>query len=56
MPLAICNTCNELITWRAQRGCYLKDQRCTCGSKNLSAVSSRFNEDLTELLYYDRAR
>jgi hypothetical protein len=55
MPKAICNNCNELITWRAQRNCYLKDQHCKCGSTNLTAVSSRFNDDITELLYYERS-
>jgi hypothetical protein len=55
MPVAICNTCNEIITWRAQRNSYLKDQRCACGSKDLTAISSRFNDEMTKLFYYDRS-
>lgn len=51
MPTAICNTCNELVHYR--KG-FLKNQVCECGSKDLTAVSGRLNENATGWNYYDR--
>jgi hypothetical protein len=51
MPLAICNTCKEILNGK---NVHMKRMICHCGSKDLTAVSGRYSDDMTTYTYYDR--
>lgn len=52
MPLAICNTCEEILNGKKV---HIKKMICHCGSKDLSAVCGRYSDDMSVYTYYDRS-
>ncbi len=50
MPVAICNTCNELVPHRG----IIKNAVCKCGSSDVTAVSGHLNVMGTGWVYKDR--
>ncbi|GEM_PF-4140298 len=51
MPTAICNTCNSLVHYH---GKFIKLQKCSCGSHDLTSVHGRLTNDDNGWDYYDR--
>lgn len=52
MPTAICNTCEELIPLKGSD--HFKNMVCSCGSKDLSAVAGKWNEEKSGWDYFNR--
>lgn len=51
MPVAICNTCQELVPLKLK---HIRKAECICGSNDLTAVSGHLNEAKAGWDYYDR--